>query len=81
MNNILKEKDNVQSTKIYLEKYKLPYNIKENKILLNKPVMLANTVEIKKPFIFNKSKSPIKTLNYINNDTGKMRHFTPAAQE
>ena len=81
MNNILKEKDNVQSTKIYLEKYKSPYNIKENKIIFNKPIMLASTVKTIKPFIFKKSKSPIKTLSYINNDTGRMRHFTPAAQE
>ena len=81
MNNILEEKDKIQSTKIYLEKYKSPYNTKENKILLNKPIVLANNVETIKPFIFKKSKSPIKTLNYINNDTGKMRHFTPAAQE
>jgi hypothetical protein len=35
------------------------------------------------PFIFNikKQKSIKKTLKYINSDTGKMRHYTPASQE
>jgi Mitochondrial ribosomal protein (VAR1) len=33
------------------------------------------------PFIFNKKVSKIKTIRYIDNDSGKMRHFTPAAQE
>jgi hypothetical protein len=35
------------------------------------------------PIIFNKKKkeSSIKTIRYINNDTGKTRHFTPVAQE
>jgi len=35
------------------------------------------------PFIFktNKKKSSIKTLRYINNDTGITKHYTPAAQE
>ena len=33
------------------------------------------------PLIFKKNKSSIKTIRYINNDTGKMRHFIPAAQE
>lgn len=42
------------------------------------------------PFIFSavaasqsrqEKKSPIKTISYINNDTGKIKHFTPAAQE
>jgi hypothetical protein len=44
-------------------------NIKQRKISLNEPV------------IFKKKESPIKTMRYIENDTGKMRHFTPAAQE
>lgn len=43
--------------------------IKEKKTSLNEPL------------IFKKNKSPIKTIRYINNDTGKMRHFIPAAQE
>jgi predicted ribosome-associated RNA-binding protein Tma20 len=36
---------------------------------------------LNEPLIFKKNKSLIKTIRYINNDTGKMRHFTPAAQE
>jgi hypothetical protein len=40
-------------------------------------------VELKTPLIFNKklNKSRIKYLEYINSDTGKARHFPPAAQE
>ncbi len=35
------------------------------------------------PILFNiKSKTTIyKPFNYINSDTGKTRHYTPAAQE
>lgn len=35
------------------------------------------------PVIFNKklNKSNIKKLDYIVTDTGRIRHFTPAAQE
>jgi hypothetical protein len=36
---------------------------------------------INKPIILKKKESSIKVIRYINNDTGKMRHFTPAAQE
>jgi hypothetical protein len=39
------------------------------------------TTSLNEPLIFKKNKSPIKTIKYINNDTGKMRHFIPAAQE
>jgi len=41
------------------------------------------TIDSNKPTIFNK-KSKIQTskpLVYIESDTGKTRHFTPAAQE
>jgi hypothetical protein len=43
-------------------------------------------VDIKKktfndPFILKIKESSVKTIQYINNDTGKMKHFTPAAQE
>ena len=36
-----------------------------------------------KPTIFTKKRKivVIKPLTYINSDTGKTRHFTPAAQE
>jgi hypothetical protein len=35
------------------------------------------------PAIFNKklNKSRIKKLNYIYSDTGRIKHFPPAAQE
>jgi hypothetical protein len=35
------------------------------------------------PIIFNKklNKTKIKNLEYIYDDTGKVRHFTPASQE
>ena len=39
--------------------------------------------EEKKPTIFNKKSKIVqeKPLTYIESDTGKTRHFTPAAQE
>lgn len=36
---------------------------------------------LNEPLILKKKESAIKTIQYINNDTGKMKHFTPAAQE
>lgn len=40
-------------------------------------------IDMIKPTIFNKKKKIItsKPLIYIESDTGKYRHFTPAAQE
>jgi hypothetical protein len=73
MNNILKtEKNNVEYPK--------------STSVLYTPIILKNNIKAKKigfnePLIFKKKESPIKTLRYINNDTGKMRHFTPGAQE
>lgn len=64
---MLKKKDSLQSPKIFLEELKSP--------------TLPNIDNIVQPFVFKKNKSPIKTYSFINNDTGKMRHFTPAAQE
>jgi hypothetical protein len=32
-------------------------------------------------FIKKLKKSSIKKINYISNDAGKVKHFTPAAQE
>jgi Mitochondrial ribosomal protein (VAR1) len=73
MNNILKtEKKNVEYSK--------------STEVLYTPIILKNNIKTKKigsnePLIFKKKKSPIKTLRYIKNDTGKMKHFTPGAQE
>lgn len=64
---MLKKKDSLQSPNIFLEELKSP--------------TLPYTDNIVQPFVFKKNKSPIKTYSFINNDTGKMRHFTPAAQE
>jgi len=47
----------------------------------NKAIILQNNQTINEPLIFRKKKSPIKTLRYVKNDTGKMKHFTPGAQE
>jgi len=47
---------------------------------LQSPKEIVNNSS-RESLIFKKKKSPIKTISYINNDTGKMRHFTPAAQE
>lgn len=53
----------------------------DKKYIVDKSTILPNTKQIVKPFIFKKNKSPINTISYISNDSGKMRHFTPAAQE
>jgi Mitochondrial ribosomal protein (VAR1) len=87
MNNIKTDKNNVQNSNISVL-YR-PVGFK-NRVLnrkYNKPIWGDNQIiETKKvlidePLIFNKMESPIKPLRYINNDTGKMRHFTPGAQE
>ena len=83
---MLKKKYSLQSPKIFLEELKSPLirkriiNTKSNSLYI-KPATLSNTNKIVQPLIFKKNKSPIKTISFINNDTGKMRHFTPAAQE
>jgi hypothetical protein len=58
---------------------------KDNTIKANKP-KLVDTILISKtnkPTIFNKKSKIVvsKPLTYIGSDTGKTRHFTPAAQE
>ena len=57
-------------------------------LVLQAPVNVAGTQQgeptiLETPVIFNKklNKSKIKSLEYINSDTGKVRHFPPAAQE
>jgi len=75
------KKKNQKNIEIFLDHFKSLFKTNENKILDNKSVMLPNANKIVKPFIIKENKSPIKTINYINNDSGKMRHFTPAAQE
>ena len=57
-------------------------------LVLQAPVNVAGTqpgepTKLETPVIFNKklNKSKIKSLEYINSDTGKVRHFPPAAQE
>jgi hypothetical protein len=86
---MLKIKNNSQSPKISLEDIRSSLNMKrvsnikeENfsyrSIILPKKIVSNSSNE---SLIFKKKKSPIKTISYINNDTGKMRHFTPAAQE
>ena len=44
---------------------------------------LVDTLNHPTPLIFNKKqkKSSFKSLLYIDSDTGKMRHYPPAAQE
>ena len=72
------KKNNLQSPKLNLDEFKSSYNIKN---LDHKLAILPKTSETVEPFIFKKKKSPIKNISYIQNDSGKMRHFTPAAQE
>jgi hypothetical protein len=51
----------------------------------NKPKLTGTMLISKsnKPTIFNKKSNIVvsKRLTYIGSDTGKTRHFTPAAQE
>jgi hypothetical protein len=49
--------------------------------LLNKN--LENKFKLSTPSIFNKKlkKTSIRDIEYISSDTGKTRHFPPAAQE
>jgi hypothetical protein len=78
MNNIKREENNL----IYISSFNSKNKVlkeKYNKAIvseLNKKNFLFN-----EPFIFKRKKSVIKPLHYINNDTGKMKHFTPGAQE
>jgi len=72
------KKNNLQSPKLNLDEFKSSYNIKN---LDHKLAILPKTSETVEPFIFKKKKSPIENISYIQNDSGKMRHFTPAAQE
>jgi hypothetical protein len=41
----------------------------------------GKNLDINQPNIFKKNISNIKTIRHINNDTGKVKHFTPASQE
>lgn len=48
------------------------------------PMHKSNETYINLPMLFTKKSkkiSIIKPLTHINNDTGKTRHYTPAAQE
>ncbi len=63
--NIIKKNKHIKKTQLAFNKLK-KFNIENNRPLLLK----------------KKSKNiVIKPLTYIRSDTGKMRHFTPAAQE
>ncbi len=69
---------------VALKKNKVAVNVKSiNPILNILPSKEVKNNDLGEPFIHKqkKSVSPIKTIKYINNDTGKTRHFTPAAQE
>lgn len=82
-------KKNLQSPKILLENFKSPINTKKiqdikEKNFFSRSIVLPKKIvnnSSKESLIFKKKKSPIKIISYINNDTGKMKHFTPAAQE
>lgn len=43
----------------------------------------SKSIDYNTPVIFNKrlNKSNIRKLDYIFNDTGRVKHFPPAAQE
>ena len=89
-NKLITEKFNIQNSEndsvlnpsinfqnnVRIKKYNKPIILKSNQIL-----NIEKESFINKPFIVKIKKSPIKTLRYINNDTGRMKHFTPGAQE
>jgi hypothetical protein len=58
-------------------------NLLFTKACTDNPANNSKTTNINKPTIFNKKSKIVvtKPLTYINSDTGKTRHFTPAAQE
>jgi hypothetical protein len=61
-------------------KKQVKFNISNKKLLnnINTPAVYDDT-----PEIFNKKRNKImnKPLEFITNDTGKTRHYPPAAQE
>jgi Mitochondrial ribosomal protein (VAR1) len=57
--------------------------VKKNMSIDNKQQNNSQLIEKNEPTIFNKKRKIVieKPLTYIESDTGKTRHFTPAAQE
>lgn len=84
-----KKKINEITNLQYRDSYIKPLNVLEKKVYKRSIVFKAKKnliiksrkVSVNEPIIFKKKGSPIKTIRYIRNDTGKIRHFTPAAQE
>ncbi len=79
------ENEQKESSKILLEDYQQNW-IKKSYIAL--PDLKDQSenpkiIDINKPIIFNKKSKIVvsKPFTYIQSDTGKTRHFTPAAQE
>jgi hypothetical protein len=81
----INEITNLESRNLYIN----PLNFSEKKVS-KRPIIFkakknliikSRKISINEPIIFRKKGSPIKTIRYIGNDTGKIRHFTPAAQE
>ena len=78
-----------QTSLLFKVKLKVHYlNIIYKPFTMNKiniPVFHDNKINLENntPILFNKKSNKIitKPLTYIESDTGKMRHFTPAAQE
>lgn len=84
-----KKKINEITNLQYRGSYIKPLNVLEKKVS-KKPIIFkakknliikSREISVNEPIIFRKKESPIKTIRYIRNDTGKIRHFTPAAQE
>lgn len=53
------------------------FNDQNLRIIKQREIPVNESVVFKK----KESKSSLKTIRYIRNDSGKIRHFTPAAQE
>ena len=77
------KKNNEITNLQYRDLYK-PLNLLKRPIIFKAKknlIIKSRKISVNEPIIFRKKGSPIKTIRYIRNDTGKIRHFTPAAQE
>ena len=84
-----KKKNNEITNLQNRDSYIKPLNLIQKKAL-KRPIIFkakknliikSRKISVNEPIIFRKKGSTIKTIQYIRNDTGKIRHFTPAAQE
>jgi hypothetical protein len=76
----VKARSKLEGTILIKETNKHTTSKEKSKIIVSKPLHIHET---NKPTMFKKKSKIVvsKPLTYIGSDTGKTRHFTPAAQE